>query len=491
MKYSIKLAYFLWLLALVTLVSCNRDSVEPTLDTFGIEDNDLIQVTNAQPFIPVRISASDNKGIDNIVVKVMKDGATEAVASNTLRQIINSDLNNFTVNVNVPGPDRAPNGKYNVEYTIEDKKGNTTTKSYSINLINNQTIKFCEFGNPTLPPGKNVWIRVIVPRGEQLVGTTDKIYVTGTLEVGDPASFQDGDWSGGGNPNFALNKVSATCYQLAVNLAAGAEFKFTLGGWDKEIFDANGNPPSNYKYESGSVFEITAYNFKTKPVVQAVLPQDLPTSAIQSGKITTIIDVNSNNDSEKYYLVKKGATNLTGAIEMSRVVGTNRVAGAVPKEANAEYFIVKGNIAKAGANRYGFNKFFKIDGITNPSSFGGIFGFKTEFTPAAVPTQLYIIGGATPKGWNAGDAIANQQFASAGTNKYQITLQLKANDGYLLFSLANPDIWWQTKIGMGGTNPLAGDLVPDGADFKSPTEVGNYKIEIDFETGTYKLTKQP
>lgn len=475
MKKLFNLFTLLAFLSVGIMTSCQKDEVDPTLEAFAIEDDDLIQVTDDNKNVVVTVSANDDDAISSIKVEISPAAGGAVIASNTVRQITATNLNSIKVNVPFPTPDIAPNGQYNVSYTIEDGSGKKTTKSYKVNVINNQSIKFCEFGNPTLPAGKNVWVRVTVPRGADLVTATDKIYITGSFE----------GWTGGGNTTYALEKVSATCYQIAVNFAANTEFKFTLGDWGKEIFDAVGNPTSNFKYESGSVFEVTAYNFKTKTVVTAAVPQTLPNAAIQTSKITTVIDI-ANTDNAKYYLVKKGATDLTGAIEMSRVVGSSKIAGALPKGSTDEYILVREAIANKGVNRYGFEQTVKLNGVANPQNFSGINIFST--TPGFVlGDKIVIVGGGTPGDWGVS---SGQDFTKTAAGKYQITIQLFANGEYLLLPNYGG---WDDKWAFGSGTPLSGTFnnQGNGSNLKAPATAGNYKIEVDFTkgNGTYTLTK--
>ncbi|HSK12008.1 MAG TPA: hypothetical protein VK907_02280, partial [Phnomibacter sp.] len=64
-----------------------------------------------------------------------------------------------------------------------------------------------------------------------------------------------------------------------------------------------------------------------------------------------------------------------------------------------------------------------------------------------------------------------------------------ADDGYLI--LPTPGDWGR-KYGVPNRNlesaRISGPFVPEGQDFKSPLQAGNYRIRMNFATETYVLT---
>lgn len=127
---------------------------------------------------------------------------------------------------------------------------------------------------------------------------------------------------------------------------------------------------------------------------------------------------------------------------------------------------------------------------------------KYTVTPYAIPPkvtppasgQLFIVGNATPggdaTGWNNPVPTPSQQFTKLTETTYTITVALFASKSYLLLPVNGS---WSAKygaIGANGTNsPLEDDFRADGGDLISPTTSGNYKIDVDFQRGKYKLTK--
>ncbi len=120
-------------------------------------------------------------------------------------------------------------------------------------------------------------------------------------------------------------------------------------------------------------------------------------------------------------------------------------------------------------------------------------------TPYAIPPKvdppttgnLYIVGNATPGGWNNPVPVPTQQFTKVSSTLFQInSLAITGGNSYLLLPL-NGD--WGTKYGGMGANNTN---IPDGDDFRigggdllAPAASGNYKIVVDFQRGKFTLTK--
>jgi hypothetical protein len=107
-----------------------------------------------------------------------------------------------------------------------------------------------------------------------------------------------------------------------------------------------------------------------------------------------------------------------------------------------------------------------------------------------LPTQLVVVGGATPDGWTNG--VGNpQRLTQLNSAEWQInSINMKANDGYLILPEAGS---WARKYGVPDRDlesaRLSGPFIAEGRDFRSPLEAGNYRIRMNFLTGRYQLTK--
>lgn len=124
---------------------------------------------------------------------------------------------------------------------------------------------------------------------------------------------------------------------------------------------------------------------------------------------------------------------------------------------------------------------------------------KFAVTPYAIPPkvappasgQLYLVGSATPGGWNNPVPVPSQQFTKVSPTLYEITVPLTGGGSYL-FLPVNGD--WSAKYGgTGGSNNSnnvnGDDFRAGGSDLLAPPTSGNYKIQVDFQRGKFTLTK--
>ncbi len=141
------------------------------------------------------------------------------------------------------------------------------------------------------------------------------------------------------------------------------------------------------------------------------------------------------------------------------------------------------------------------DNFPSPTTTPGLYRIRMDFqagtfsvTPFAeqhgLPTNLFIVGGATPGGWNNPVPTPAQQFTRLNSAEFQIaSLRLTAGEKYL-FLPTNGD--WSRKFGaVNGAAPnigLGGPMAPEGADMPAPATTGNYRITVNFFTYRYTLT---
>jgi hypothetical protein len=111
----------------------------------------------------------------------------------------------------------------------------------------------------------------------------------------------------------------------------------------------------------------------------------------------------------------------------------------------------------------------------------------TTFSP--VPANLFLVGDATPGGWNNPVPVPSQQFVKVDAYKFSITIGLNGGKSYL-FLPVNGD--WTHKYGGVGANNAnnvnGDDFKPEGADLKAPATTGIYKIIVDFQTNKFTVT---
>ena len=109
--------------------------------------------------------------------------------------------------------------------------------------------------------------------------------------------------------------------------------------------------------------------------------------------------------------------------------------------------------------------------------------------------NLWIVGDAVASGWSnplPGPYDVSQKFSRVGGTTdvlhYQATITFNATGFYKLIQIQGD--WSKQYHALDGTAKLSGDFEKKDSDpaFPSPG-AGNYKVEINFQTGAYKLTK--
>jgi hypothetical protein len=119
-------------------------------------------------------------------------------------------------------------------------------------------------------------------------------------------------------------------------------------------------------------------------------------------------------------------------------------------------------------------------------------------TALPVNNEIWVVGGASPGGWNnplAAPYNTSQKFTRLSSTKYELVINLNANDGYLILPVMGS---WSTKYCLEdgtdrATTTGGGDFVfkgGGGADFLSPTPGGTFKISLDFQLGKFTVVRQ-
>ncbi|WP_276503830.1 SusE domain-containing protein [Terrimonas pollutisoli] len=112
---------------------------------------------------------------------------------------------------------------------------------------------------------------------------------------------------------------------------------------------------------------------------------------------------------------------------------------------------------------------------------------KYTVTQIPVPSNLYIVGDATPGGWSNPVSVPSQQFTPIDNVSYGIVINLTAGKSYLFLPVNGS---WDHKYG--GTSATGGALLADGAvpgsNTPAPATDGLYKIVVNFATNTYSVT---
>ena len=110
--------------------------------------------------------------------------------------------------------------------------------------------------------------------------------------------------------------------------------------------------------------------------------------------------------------------------------------------------------------------------------------------PSYADGKLFLVGSATPGGWNNPVPVPGQQFTRISATLYELTVQL--SPGSYLFLPING--FWGAKYGGLGANntnnPAGDDFKPEGGDMIAPSTPGLYKITVDFQRGKFTVVLQ-
>ena len=107
----------------------------------------------------------------------------------------------------------------------------------------------------------------------------------------------------------------------------------------------------------------------------------------------------------------------------------------------------------------------------------------------ALPATLYITGDATMSGWT-NSPPSTQQFSEVTNGVFELTMNFTGTGSYKFLSSSGN---WQPQFG--GTSATGGDISAnygsgtDPGSINSPTVAGSYKMQVNFITSTYSITK--
>ena len=162
-----------------------------------------------------------------------------------------------------------------------------------------------------------------------------------------------------------------------------------------------------------------------------------------------------------------------------------------------KYAVTAGAPGLNQGGNFGFNSNDNFPGPTAAGLYKIIVDFQlgrftvTPFTQQhGLPTELFMVGDASPGGWNNPVPVPSQKFTRLNSTRFELaSIALTAGKKYLLLP-TNGD--WGRKFGSDGAasnTKLAGAIKPEGGDMDSPDVSGNYKVTIDFINNSYTLVK--
>lgn len=111
-------------------------------------------------------------------------------------------------------------------------------------------------------------------------------------------------------------------------------------------------------------------------------------------------------------------------------------------------------------------------------------------TPPSSGT-LFIVGDATPGGWANPMTVdpTTQQFTKISNTEYSIVIQLNGGKEYKFIG-TNGSWSEQWSVKDPDTYPNGGPFVSNGQNCIAPGASGTYKIDVNFQNGTFTVTKQ-
>lgn len=120
----------------------------------------------------------------------------------------------------------------------------------------------------------------------------------------------------------------------------------------------------------------------------------------------------------------------------------------------------------------------------------GLFALEPFTQQHGLPSDLFMVGGATPGGWSNPVPVPQQRLTRRNSVQWDITLNLQTGQDYLILPTNGS---WDRKFGtVDRLIPNAnrgGRFRPEGQDFIGPPTTGTWKFSIDFFNGTYQVTQ--
>jgi hypothetical protein len=152
----------------------------------------------------------------------------------------------------------------------------------------------------------------------------------------------------------------------------------------------------------------------------------------------------------------------------------------------------------SGGGDFGFNLNDNFPGPTTSGMYKITLDFQQgkftcePYTGPNLATNLFMVGDATPGGWNNPVPTPSQQFTRLNSVEFSLTLNGVIGAKEYLILPVNGD--WSNKYSVANksltglnTGGAFGYNLPDN--FPGPTTNGNYRFDVNFATATFKVTK--
>lgn len=117
----------------------------------------------------------------------------------------------------------------------------------------------------------------------------------------------------------------------------------------------------------------------------------------------------------------------------------------------------------------------------------GIYTLQAITLQHGLPTNLFIVGGATPGGWTNPVPLPSQQLTRLNSVWWEVTLPLTTGEKFLILPVNGS---WGQKFGVDApaADNKSGTFKAEGGDIPTPSTSGTYKFRIDFYSGKYQIT---
>ncbi|MBS1622145.1 MAG: SusE domain-containing protein [Bacteroidetes bacterium] len=385
---------------------------------------------------------------------------------------------------------------YNLSLTEDDM--NTTALTSGIPIGSSGTVEYR--------------VKATTAGGAISYSNVVKVSVT-TFSPVPPNLYIVGDATPGGwanpvpTPSQQFKKVDAYSYSITIGLTAGKSYVFlpVNGDWTHKyggstdgtqpgggtLLKDGAVPGSNTPAPAVTGVYKIVVNFQTNTytVTQQTLPANLyivgdatpggwsnpvPTPSQQFKKIdnfTFAISVNLTGGKQYLFLPLNGDWG-------------HKYGGATDGTSGAGVLLADGDVPGSNTPAPATSGMYII-----------VVNFATNsYTVSPMPTNLYIVGDATPGGWANPVPTPSQQFTQIDNFSFGIVVNLTAGGSYLLLPV-NGD--WSHKFGgaTDGTASGGGKLLADGAvpgsNTPAPGTSGLYSIVVNFVTNTYTVTPVP
>lgn len=468
--------------------------------------SNAIKVTIASYLVPIALVPSSA----NALVLQVTNATSTAVSFNWNSTPYGTNNINYALQLDVAGD--------NFAHPQTKQLGNGLSSSYTVTDLNTAAIAAGVIGGST----KNVEFRVVSYLGAGY--TTPMSYspvvtINITTFTPIPANFYIiGDatplgWNNnpGLSPTQQFTRIDAVSYGIVINLTAGNSYLFLpedMNLWTHKFGGAtdgtaagggvlladNAIPSSNTPAPVTSGLYQIIVNFQTGKYTVTPYTGTIPANLYIIGDATALGWNNNPGLSPTQQFTKIDAVSF--GIITTLTTGNSYLF--LPEDMNLWTHKFGGATASGGALLA--DNAIPSSNTPAPATTGKykiIVNFVTNtytvtpYTGVDIPANLFIIGDATPLGWNNNSGLSpTQQFTQINNSEFQLTVPLTAGNSYL-FLPEDMNLWTRK---FGGTNATAGTLLVDGdipsSNTPAPSASGNYLVDVNFLTMQYTVTHQ-